>query len=60
VSTTEAMELEFERTLDRYEADLMEALCAHFGVSTPEQQSEGACKAVNARWAKVKAKKGKT
>ena len=43
------MEAEFERTLDEYEAYLMQALCEQFGVSATEPPSEAARKAVNAR-----------
>jgi hypothetical protein len=45
VSSTEAMEAELERTLDQYEADLMGALCEHFGIPAPEQRSEAMRKA---------------
>jgi hypothetical protein len=46
---TVPMEAEFDRALDEYEAYLMPALCEQFGVSTPEQRSSAARKAVNAR-----------
>jgi len=54
---TERVQLEIDRALDRYEAELMEAIAEHFGVTGPEQRSEMARKAVLARWARLKKRK---
>jgi hypothetical protein len=39
--STVAIEAEFERALDQYEAHLMKALCEHFGVYTARAAVRG-------------------